>query len=73
MSNLLTYFAHVLLHIVRIYAHILHHCIPQLQIVLLTPYLTLNVCYPPPVMSGPIALIKLNTHKKKKKKNTTPL
>ena len=28
----------------------------------------LNVCYPPPVISGPIALIKLNTHKKKKKK-----
>ena len=33
----------------------------------------LNVCYPPPVISGPTALIKLNTHtqeKKKKKKNT---
>ena len=28
----------------------------------------LNVCYPPPVMSGPTALIKLNTPKKKKKK-----
>ena len=28
----------------------------------------LNVCYPPPVISGPIALIKLNTHTKKKKK-----
>ena len=28
----------------------------------------INVCYTPPVISGPIALIKLNTHKKKKKK-----
>ena len=44
--------------------------IKQLQISLLKPYLMLNinVCYPPPVISGPIALIKLNTHKKKKKK-----
>ena len=40
----------------------------HLQILLLTPYLMLNVCYPPPVMSGLIALIKLNTQKKKKKK-----
>ena len=34
------------------------------------PYLTsnINVCYTPPVISGPIPLIKLNTHKKKKKK-----
>ena len=30
--------------------------------------LKVNVCYTPPVISGPIALIKLNTHKKKKKK-----
>ena len=28
----------------------------------------INVCYPPPVISGPIALIKLNTKKKKNKK-----
>ena len=28
----------------------------------------LNICYTPPVISGPIALIKLNTQKKKKKK-----
>ena len=46
----------------------------QLQILLLKkkkPYLTsnINVCYTPPVISGPIALIKLNTQKKKKKKN----
>ena len=33
-------------------------------------HLMLNVCYPPPVISGPTALIKLNTHKKKKKKKT---
>ena len=32
--------------------------------------LNINVCYPPPVISGPIALIKLNTQKKKKKKKT---
>ena len=34
------------------------------------PYLTsnVNVCYTPPVISGPIALIKLNTHTQKKKK-----
>ena len=31
----------------------------------------LNVCYPPPVISGPTALIKLNTKKKKKKKKKT--
>ena len=39
------------------------------------PYLTsnINVCYTPPVISGPIALIKLNTHTKKKKKKFTPL
>ena len=30
--------------------------------------LNINVCYPPPVISGPIALIKLKTQKKKKKK-----
>ena len=30
--------------------------------------LNINVCYPPPVISGPIALIKPNTQKKKKKK-----
>ena len=29
--------------------------------------LNVNVCYPPPVISGPIALIK-PIHKKKKKK-----
>ena len=28
----------------------------------------INVCYTPPVISGPIALIKLKTQKKKKKK-----
>ena len=54
----------------------------QLQILLLKkkkkkkkkkPYLTsnINVCYTPPVISGPIALIKLNTHKKKKKTKKT--
>ena len=32
--------------------------------------LNIDVCYPPPVISGPIALIKLNTHKKKKKKKS---
>ena len=30
----------------------------------------INVCYTPPVISGPIALIKLNTKKKKKKIHT---
>ena len=37
---------------------------------MLKPYLPLNinVCYPPPVISGPIALIKLKTQKKKTKK-----
>ena len=24
--------------------------------------LNIDVCYPPPVISGPIALVKLNTH-----------
>ena len=37
--------------------------------------LNIDVCYSPPLISGPIALIKLNTHtqkkKKKKKKNHT--
>ena len=31
--------------------------------------LNISVCYPPPVISGPIAVIKLNTQKKKKTKN----
>ena len=30
--------------------------------------LKVNVCYTPPVITGPIALIKLNTHTQKKKK-----
>ena len=75
LSNLfLTHFAHVLLHIFCIYAHILHHC----RLVLsssdlpLKLYLTINVnvCYPPPVISGPIALFTpITPQKKKKKKN----
>ena len=62
----LTHCGQVLLHIFHIYAPILHHC----RLVLSTSHFTLkvNVCYTPPVISGPIALIKLNTHKKKKKK-----
>ena len=39
------------------------------------PYLmsNINLCYTPPVISGPIALIKLNTHKKKKEKKKKTL
>ena len=32
--------------------------------------LNVNVCYPLPVISGPIALINPITHQKKKKKKT---
>ena len=34
--------------------------------------LNVNVCYPPPVISGPIALINPITQKKKKKKKKNP-
>ena len=74
----LTHCAHVLLHIFCIYAHILHHC----RLVLSTSdftikmYLTINVnvCYPSPVISGPIALFTpITPQKKKKKKKLTTL